>query len=251
MIRLVCYGLFGNAAAVLFVVVILTGLNVFVDKQAGHNAYKAFLVLGIMLFGGVMVSLFCQDTAFISGGLWENIQALYNSGVSGEGGGILGGGLCKLLVRVIAPAGTWILAITAEVVLLILLTGISVEALLRKIGSRMRTYTQEIASRAEREVEVEPPPLTPEEEAARREQKRRRKERRMDKKTAAAYFDGYFGGDAEAPPERPAEAHAEHAAKEPKRFVLEEDGDFLDGLAPDIEEAGLARTRNCPLSWTA
>ncbi|MEG1880540.1 MAG: DNA translocase FtsK, partial [Oscillospiraceae bacterium] len=108
-----------------------------------------------MLFGAVISALMVHDTEFVGGGFASNINSLYSSGVAADGGGILGGGLCKIFVKLIGVSGTWILSIATELVFVILLTGISIEALISKIASKLKQHSQEIIQRAGETVDFD------------------------------------------------------------------------------------------------
>lgn len=152
----VCKGLFGSASAIFFVYFILTGINCFLDKNSGQSIYKWILLLGLMICSAIIYALSMGETSFIDGGFLVNLRELYDMGISGKGGGILGGFICKVLVMLIGPIGGWVFIIATVLVLVIMLTGISIEAVFRKFINFIKKVRTSAARRAELEVELEP-----------------------------------------------------------------------------------------------
>lgn len=68
---------------------------------------------------------------------------------------MIGGGICKLLVMLIGVAGTWVLAIALELILGILLTGVSIEAAFRKLCGALRKKSEQVHEYANTSVEME------------------------------------------------------------------------------------------------
>ena len=155
-IRNVCYGLFGAASGVFFIYFLLAGINCFFDKKTGDSLYKWWVLLGLMICSGMIYALALGDTGFVEGGFFGNLNSLYENGINGNGGGILGGFLCKLTVLLIGYMGAWVFSASAVLVLFIILTGISIEGVFRKILNFFRNSGNSIKNRANREVEIEP-----------------------------------------------------------------------------------------------
>ena len=124
------YGLFGVASAIGCIFVILTGVYIFLNKSKRSIKSNLIMLGGIVLSTAVLVALFKCDTEIIGTGLIEQIMELYNGGIEGNGGGIIGSGLCRLLVMLIGVSGTWILTIATELILGIKITGVSLAAII-------------------------------------------------------------------------------------------------------------------------
>ncbi len=139
-LKSICYGMLGIAGSITCVFMILTGLSVFLDKGEKRNRSKLILLLCLMLSTSVLVSLFSKDLEFISGSFVEQIATLYRDGTESHGGGILGGGLCKILVALLGVVGTWVTAIAAEVIFLLLLTGVSLQSTCKKVAGKVKAY---------------------------------------------------------------------------------------------------------------
>ena len=155
-IRNVCYGLFGMASAIFFLYFVIVGINCFVDKKVGDSLYKWWTLLGLMICTAMIYALAFGDTEFISGGFSANLTALYERGIDGTGGGIIGGLFCKVVVMLIGPMGTWVFTVAAVLALVIILTGISIEGIFRKIMNFFRRSRDSIKQQANREVEIDP-----------------------------------------------------------------------------------------------
>lgn len=253
------YGLLGFSSAISCIFIILTGFWVFVNKEGRKNAPRFFLLFGLILCTSILVSLSAGDRAAVSGGWTDQVVMLYQNGISGIGGGVIGGGICKLLVMLIGVAGTWVLAIALELILGILLTGVSVEAAFRKLCGVLRKKSGRMHEQANASAEMDPDEDdTPERGfgAGRFSRKDRRQQEPEDisehsrKKKESPFFDDYFSGGETIPDMR--EKHAESGPKDaddapepPKRFVIEEDDELLKNILPaeDKEpEAGLSDT---------
>ena len=154
-VRNVCYGLFGAASSVFFVFFLLAGINCFREKKSENSLYKWWIIIGLMICSGMLYALALKDTSFVDGGFFANIRNLYDNGINGLGGGIIGGLICKCLVFLIGYIGAWICTSTATLVLLIILTGISIEALFVKIVNFFKASQNSIKDRMEREVEID------------------------------------------------------------------------------------------------
>ena len=132
------HGLFGLSANVYFVFIIWTGVNIFIDKGIGSNTKKYWLLAGLMLCASVIAALGFGDTEFDSGGFISNISGMYSYGVEGYGGGVFGSGICRLLDSLVGEAGSWIIMIALSIVLLVLLTGVSIEMIFASVAKRVQ-----------------------------------------------------------------------------------------------------------------
>ena len=208
------YGLLGVSGAISCAFMVLTGVSVLLDKK-DRNLTRLFLLLGIMVCTSVLTALFCGDTEFLpSTGFTGQIVSMFQSGVNCESGGVIGSGLCKLLVMIIGTAGTWVLAIAAELILLILITGVSVTSLMKKFGGKAKQFA--VDHRKPKEAPAVPP-------------KEPEKPKKSDKKSSGKFFDNYFHG------EEPIDSATEAPEQEPERFILQEDDDLLTDMFPEGE----------------
>ena len=233
-IKNVCYGLFGAAASIFFVYFLIAGINAFRDKSSESAAYKWIILLGLMICSGVIYALFKRDTGFVDGGFGANLRNLYENGIDGVGGGIISGFLCKVLTLLIGYMGAWVCACALTLVLLIILTGVSIEGIFRKIVNFFGGIKNSFRERMESEIEIDPiaPHTTERKEkkksifslmserrAAKKEAKRRAKE------TAARQK-----AEEPAPPRRKPEIP--ETPTKPQRFVIRENDD-----QPEAESA--------------
>ena len=147
------YGFFGVASAIGCIFVILTGIYIFLNKSKRSIKSNLIMLGGIVLSTSVLVALFESDTEVIGTGLIEQIMELYNGGIEGTGGGIIGSGLCRLFVMLIGVSGTWILAIATELILGIKITGVSLAAIIKKVSAKGK---EKIVKRPKEEKETEP-----------------------------------------------------------------------------------------------
>ena len=145
-------GLFGAARYVSCIFVIWTGINFFLDKRKEGNAYKYWLLLGMMLFSGVLAALIHGDTEMDYDGVWDAVSEMYIFGSDGFSGGVLGGGLCKLLAGLIGVSGTWVVSIAVMLILVILLTGVSLERLFTKFFLMLKRHSEQLTESARQEV---------------------------------------------------------------------------------------------------
>lgn len=185
-------GLFGKAAYFFFIFVIWTGINFFIDKQKDGNGYKYWLLAGMMLFSGVLSALVFEETEFLGKGFFSEIQSLYERGVGEIGGGVLGSGLCKLLVKLIGVSGTWVVTVAVMLIFVILLTGVSLERLFTKVLQIMKTHSQQMAESARREVPVQPKNPAPPAKIRKRKHREPLPGQEHYGPVASDYFDMYF-----------------------------------------------------------
>ena len=201
----ICYGLLGIAGAISCIFMIFTGVMVFRNKGEKRNLSKLLLLLGLMLSTSVLVALFFGETDFIRGGFIDQLAILYQHGMENRGGGIIGGGLTKILVTLLGVPGTWIMAIAAELILTTLLTGISLTAFAQAVISRLR---QAPASKR--------PP-----------------ERTNGQPRRTGFFEKYLSGEESVKDKSSRKSVHDENAPLPERFELKEDDElFRDILSP-------------------
>jgi len=202
-LKSICYGMLGIAGSITCVFMILTGLSVFLDKGEKRNRSKLILLLCLMLSTSVLVSLFSNDVEFVTGGFIDQIVTLYRDGTESHGGGILGGGICKILVALLGVVGTWVTAVAVEVILLLLLTGISLQTTCKKFAVKVREYHKSEEKPVSKTAEPKP-----------------RNNR---------FFDKYFRGEEAVTDSEPL----------PERFELKEDDALFQDLLPkkDVKQA--------------
>lgn len=217
-IKSVFYGLFGVASSVSCVFVIITGYQIFVNKGDRKNSTRATFLVCLILITSVLVTLISGETEIDGNGLIEQIAYLYQCGIEAIGGGVIGGGICKILVQLIGTAGTWILTIAAELIFVILLTGVSIENIFRHFGVAVKRQSERVKERAEEEVEFVEELEKPEE-----------------KEKKGGFFDSYFKGK-DAVENQPVPDRVEDGPKEKRRFVFERDDDILDEIVPEKAE---------------
>ncbi len=156
-IRMVLSGLFGASAGLSSIFIIWMGINLFIDKRENTQSYKPWLLLGLVVFTSAIFALLadqCNVSSF-------SITKLFNRGTMSEGGGVIGGGLCVLLCSLIGKIGMWILSVTAFLILFLILTGVSLGKLCRKLGALIKDKSKETAKdvmerHKERKAEKEP-----------------------------------------------------------------------------------------------
>lgn len=229
-IRSLCYGLFGMSISISCVFIILTGAYVFMDKLGERNAFRYVLLGLLIIFTSVLVSLAMGGEELVGNSVAERFISLWRSGIGGSGGGIIGGGLCALLTMLVGTAGAWVLTIAVELILLILLTGISLEKVFRGIAELFRRRSAEYREIANSEVEYELPEYsTQSDEVKRKLRERKQKEttpvRKTRKHKSDEFFDGYFDGEETINETEPV-----------KRFEFKDDDDFLGEIMPENTE---------------
>lgn len=245
------YGLLGFASAISCVFVMVTGVQVFLNKGGRKNTARFLLLGGIVLVTSILVAL-AAGAGANAGSLLEQITLLWNQGIDGTGGGVLGGGICRIMLALLGTGGSWVITIALELILIILLTEVSLEVLLRKLGGVFR-------GRAEKVVDVEEPEQkedgeqdfqsgekssffrglfgkknTPPEEEFVPQKKVVPAEKKKDD-----FFTGYFAGE-EPLDDRSAEM-LEDGPKDaqempPKRFTFREDDELLKNIFPEEEK---------------
>ena len=119
------FGLFGMLAYILPVLVFL-GAAFLISNQYSKKAIQK-TIYGTALT--LMVNVLCQ---LLTSTDILNVSELYTNGK--KGGGVIGGGLCCLLVKGFGVAGAYILVIAIGAIMIILLTEISFVDVLRDMG---------------------------------------------------------------------------------------------------------------------
>ena len=216
-IKNVFYGLFGAASSIGCVFVIITGYQIFINKGERKNSTRAIFLASLILITAVLVTLVSGETEIVGNGLVEQIADLYQTGIEAIGGGIIGGGICRLLVLLIGKAGAWILTIAAELIFIILLTGVSIENIFRHFGIVVKRQSKRVKERVAEEIEIE-------------------REEQPEQQKKNGFFDNYFKGKDTVESGRVPDRD-EEGPKEKRRFVFERDDELLDDIVPDKNEA--------------
>ncbi len=221
-IRNLCYGLFGVSITISCIFMIVTGVYIFADKLGEKSTFRIVLLSLLIVFTSIIAALFVAETEFVGNSLAERITALWNEGIDGIGGGVIGGGICSILTTLIGAAGTWVLSIAAELILIILLTGVSLEKMFRSIAQIFRRRGAEYREVAAKEVDFELPEYSTQSDEVKRKLKKRKAEGKM---KGTDFFEGYFEGE-ETVSDEP-----------PKRFEFTANDDFLgEAVSKDIDD---------------
>lgn len=202
-IRTLCYGMLGKSIAASCLFIVATGIMVFLDKPGEKNALR-FVLLGLLIiFTSVIVTMFTGENKVSGSTLADNVSELWNNGCDSLGGGLVGGGVCLLLNLLVGTAGTWVLSIAAEIILIILLTGISIEKVFRRAADALKRRKDEYNDIAESEVEFELPEYSEQSASVRKKLKARRNmpvdrddapDAEKTSKHRPKFFDEYFKG---------------------------------------------------------
>lgn len=131
----------------------------------------------------------------------------------------------------IGSAGTWVLAIAAELVFIILLTEISIEKAFRNVAGIFARGKESYKEVAENEVDFELPEYTEQSERVKEKLRKRREEEELSERRGAkskkGFFDKYFNG------EEPIADEPDNAEEKPfRRFKFEEDDGILESIIP-------------------
>ena len=240
-IKSLCYGLFGMSISISCIFIILTGVHVFMDKMGERNSFRYVLLGLLIVFTSVLVSLAMGGTELNESSLAGNLASLWNSGIEGMSGGVIGGGLCLLLTVLTGTAGAWVITIALELILVILITGISLEKVLRNVAALFKRRQEEYHEIADSEVEYELPEYSKQSDEVKRKLRERKLREFEDEKPAKRktrkhksdeFFDGYFDGE-DTMEDKPV-----------KRFELKDDDDFFGEpvIESDIPEEDLPFT---------
>lgn len=234
-IRNLCYGLLGKSVSVSCLFIIVTGFYVFTDNLGEKNTFRYILLSLLIIATSVLVPLFTGTSELNGSSLIENITILWRSGTDGAGGGIIGDGLCNMFIALIGTAGTWVLTIASELILIILLTEISLEKLFRGIVNIFNRRKAEYVETAETEIEFELPEYSTQSEEVKeklKNHKRKSKPQSPEKPDRKGFFERYFDGDEtidDTPPSNTCE-------EEIKVFKFTEDDGILDEIMPSDTE---------------
>lgn len=173
-LKTICYGMLGMSISVSCIFIIVTGLMVFFDKYGSKNSLRMILLSLLILFTSILTTMIVGKTSVQGNTLAEMVTYLWNDGITSNGGGLIGGGAACILNTLIGPAGTWVLAVAAEIILIILLTEISIEKTVRTIADYFQRRREEYNDIAESEIEFELPEYSRQSEAVKTKLKRRR-----------------------------------------------------------------------------
>lgn len=201
-IKSVFTGLFGSAAKVFFLYIIWMGVNTFMEKSRGEKGWKPFVLWGLMALSAVFVALCMEDTEWFSKSFVTEIKGMFEYGVDGFGGGVIGSGICRILYRFLGW-GTWIVTIAALIILLVFLTETSLEKLAKKIGAKLKDKANLAKEELNREIDLDDEETEEEEEIEEikvsKKKGRRKKEEEPTvgyenniKSPNSDYFDLYF-----------------------------------------------------------
>ena len=235
-IRNLCYGLFGFSIAISCIFIIITGTKVFMDKAGEKNGFRLILLSLLIISTSVLVTLFFGGAELVGNSLAENTSILWHSGTEEGCGGIIGGGLHLLLTSLIGTAGAWVLTLAAELILIILLTGVSLEGLFRSIAGVFKRHRNDYEEIADSEVDFELPEYSVQSEKVKKKlADRKNNGSNSKKKRDGDFFDGYFDGketidDTEDNPSN--ENDGIDADIIPKRFEFKEDDKLFDDIFP-------------------
>ncbi|MBO5955291.1 MAG: DNA translocase FtsK [Clostridia bacterium] len=147
-------GLFGGPAMIFFVFVIWTGVNLFLEKKNEKATYKMWLLLVFMIVSSVLWAAIFDGGEWTQSSFIEQIKSFYSFGTSGAGGGVMGGLICAGLVKLIGVVGTIILSVAVLLILFVILTEVSIERMLRKIGSYIKKNRDNISSDLDEEIDM-------------------------------------------------------------------------------------------------
>ncbi len=149
-------GLFGTAAYIFFAIILIAGINLFIDKKEKTNSYNPWLILTMFLIASVISALIYDDTSFeSSSGFFREIAGMYEFGTDGYGGGVFGGLLCRLLCMLIGNVGAWILNLSVMLILVIMLTGVSFEKIIKRIMYSLKSNADSLRENMTSEVEAD------------------------------------------------------------------------------------------------
>lgn len=236
----VCYGLFGFSIAISCIFIIITGVKVFMDKAGEKNGFRLILLSLLIISTSVLVTLFFGGIELVGTSLAENTAILWHSGTEEGCGGIIGGGLYLLLTSLIGTAGSWVLTIAAELILIILLTGVSLEGLFRSIAGIFKRHRKDYQEVADSEADFELPEYSEQSEKVKKKLADRKNNAfKSKRKDDSDFFDGYFDGeetisDTDSNPSD--ETVGTDADILPKRFELKEDDKLFDDMFPNYKD---------------
>jgi len=202
-IRSVVMGLFGGASKVFFIYIIWMGINTFLERQKKESGYKPVVLFGLMASSAVFAALCMEDTKWFKLGFVGEIRNMFEYGVDGFGGGVIGSTIARLLYR-FTGWGSWIITITFMIILLVVLTETSLEKIVKTISEKIKSNAQALKENLDRDIALEEEEEYYEENPEEIEEvKVSKKASRKDKTklqeeyvpvSANDYFDLYFSG---------------------------------------------------------
>ncbi len=246
LLRNLFYGLLGFASAISCVFIIITGVHVFMNKEDQRNSTR-FILLGCLILATSLLVALGSGVEKIGGSLTEQILALWNDGIHNYGGGVIGGGIC-LILKAFMGKGCWVLAIALELILVILLTGVSLETVFRKLAGLFQRQADKVAEVADQEAEPEQTSSVEETEEKEKssffqsmfgKKKPEPEEEPPKKKKSSDFFTGYFSG--EEPMSGKKTDILEDGPKDAqdipaRRFTFREDDELLANVLPAEEK---------------
>ncbi len=239
LLRNLFYGLLGFASAISCIFLIVTGVHIFMNKEEKRNTARFVMLGATVLVTSILVEL-AAGAEQIGGSLLEQIALLWKNGINGNGGGVIGGGICRLLIVLIDKPGSWIFSIALELILVILLTGMSLGKIIRKIVGFFKHQADKVVEEEDKEAEKteEPEKSSFFQSMFRKKQPEPETPVEPKKKGSKDFFTGYFSGE-EPVPETP--DMAEDGPKEAKdvpmrRFTFREDDELLKDVLPEKKE---------------
>lgn len=143
LIKFVLNGLFSGAVFILPYLTILCGVFIFINKSVVRETRT--ILFYILIFTSITIlkslgSIKIIDSIIYSGtGDW--LKQVFQLGVEGVGGGVVGAGITKLLVNLFGVAATYIIVSAFMLILLILYTKISLLETLIALKERVTTIS--------------------------------------------------------------------------------------------------------------
>ncbi len=166
-IRIVLYGLFSTAAWFVPVVIAIEAVCWKKDVERGEVTSKWIFALVVVTFIAVLMHVFyVQSNGIPSGEVSFNVKELWQMGIGSEeasrmGGGVLGGLIAALLLRLIGIAGTLIVSIALLFTFTVFLFGLTPRALGIYIAYYFHKKREESAKKRAEENERLKPYYTP------------------------------------------------------------------------------------------
>ncbi len=215
-------GLFGGPAYIFFVFALWQIVKVFIKKDNDKQTYKIWLTGLLMVFASVFWAALCGGSEWNYTSFFEAAQSMFAYGSEGAGGGIIGGLLCAGLAKLFGEVGTYIISVAAMLILLVIVTGVSVGNVIKKIAEHINKNRDNISKKLDEEVEELP--VLPKREQKKSKDSDEKVENLSNRDVPAytksngdGYFDMYFkGGEITTLAKKDAKPAI-------KRFVFEED----------------------------
>ncbi len=128
------FGLFANAAWAVPVLLLNLGIFWKRDVASGSLRYKISFTSAVLVLISVLIHAFTRvDSSY-------NLKSLWNSGIEGKGGGVIGGLLGNLLLQGFGFAGTLILTIALILLFGIFLFGMTPHMFMVYIATGLREW---------------------------------------------------------------------------------------------------------------